>query len=91
MSSPDDAHARRNLAQIRSLELAESRRLIKIHNCLVRSVDEIDDAVWPDLLDEEQLETMEDALDQLEAVADSIAADERIHDDRLLATREGSS
>lgn len=83
-----DSHAERNAAMLRQLERAQSRALVDSHNALVSAIDTVDDELNEHVLDEDQVETVETAVDQIEAVAVSIRDDDRVHDDRLLAIPE---
>lgn len=85
--SSDDAHAARNAAQLANLDRERSHRLVKSHNALVEALNAIDDGFSGAFLDDAQTDTVEDALDQLAAVADSIRDDDRVTDERLLLER----
>lgn len=84
----DGSHAARNAVQLREIERKRSHALVRSHNALITMLDERHQ-IAARLLDGAQLETLDDALDQIEAVADSLRTDDRLlgTHDRLLASR----
>lgn len=80
------SHAERNATMLRELDRAKSRALVRTHNGLVDAVETACGEFNGRVLDDGQVETVADSLGQLEAVAKSIRDDDRVLDDRLLAS-----
>lgn len=81
----EESHAAVNVATINGLERETHRAVVRTHNALVSVLEDAEDDVDWVLLDDGQVMTLTDALDQIEAVARALQDDERIMDDRLLA------
>lgn len=80
------SHAARNSTMLRELDRARSHALVRTHNGLVDAVETACDDFNGRVLDDGQVEAVADSLEQLEAVAKSIRDDDRILEDRLLAS-----
>ena len=89
----DDSHAARNAAMLRHAEAEHSRAVVRAHNNLVAAIDGAAAGVETALLDGDSAEAFEGALDELEAVAESLRDHDRLLErhELLLASPERDS
>lgn len=81
----EESHAAANAATINSLKRETHRAVVRTHNALVGVLEDAEEDVDWMLLDDDQVQTLTDSLDQIEQVARSLQDDDRIMDERLLA------
>lgn len=82
-----DSHAERNAAQLRVIEWERSEALTRTHNALIGILQTADEELSDSLLDDVYVQRLEDTFAEIEAVADEFTEDDRIRDDRLLASK----